>query len=39
MELSNLSQFMIELKHSGKSEYHGAYKQILYASVLFLMLV
>ena len=28
MELSNLSQFMIELKHSGKSEYHGAYKQI-----------
>ena len=38
MELSNLSQFMIELKHSGKSEYHGAYKS-LYASVLFLMLV
>jgi hypothetical protein len=28
MELSNLSQFMIELKHSGTSEYHGAYKQI-----------
>lgn len=28
MELSNLSQFMIELQHSGKSEYHGAYKQI-----------
>ena len=28
MELSNLSQFMIELQHSGTSEYHGAYKQI-----------
>lgn len=28
MEMSNLSQFMIELHNSGKSEYHGAYKQI-----------
>lgn len=28
MPLSNLSQFMIELKHSGTSEYFGAYKQI-----------
>lgn len=28
MELSNLQQFLIELNHSGKSEYNGALKNI-----------
>lgn len=28
MELSKLNQFMLEVSHSGKSEYSGAYKQI-----------